>query len=370
MAIIVSGQMSDLIWWSLSLLYPKVRDIMADYELLFFNDWLARPFLCTKLQAFCTDTASDAWLYISGKESVMEVTFEALPQDEFCYQEFWFLHGEKFLDNDSKGLEGYAFYQSTSFQKINDLFRTLVKSYRWVLMPWGGVHSYKAFAFLTSDKKLKERFLNVSENIVYPYALYQGSVPADIITKPYNPFISSYNVEANVEHAIKAIVFEDKIDAITGQCIWDACECNKITPLIVTNIFASKTVLKDNWGDAEYRRIYSFRLVDGTKMGIFMPQDRDSYLKMCGLSYWSVTACFVFSGTTQPEKIVELVNTIQTPYKYSDLCYLNSFLDSGDWVYALDRCHVDVSYSLFTTKDRNQLTRVASCIDVFLISCF
>jgi hypothetical protein len=343
---------------------------MADYELVFLIDQLSRPFLRTKLQAFCDDTASEIWFHISGTETSIKAPFESLPKDGFCYQEFWFLHGEKFLNNYSKGLEENALYRPTSFQKINDLFRALVKSYRWSMVPWGGVHSYKAFAFLTSDKKLKESFLNVSENIVYPYALYQRRVPDDIVTKSYNPLISSYNVETNVEHAIKTIVFEDKIGAIPGQCIWDACECSKITPLVVTNIFASKTVLKDNWGDAKYRITYSFRLVDGTKMGIFMPQDRDSYLKMCRLSYWSVTACFVFPGTTQPEKIIELVNTIQAPYKYSDLCYLNSFLDSGDWVYAVDRCHADVSYSLFTTKDRNKLTRVASCSDVSLISCF
>ncbi len=184
--------------------------------------------------------------------------------------------------------------------------------------------------------------------------------------------ISSYNVSHNFSDITKAILFEENIDTV-GE-VWEACNCNIYSPYFLTNIDAKQNSLLNEYLEKhkviqrldipEYCRKWNvyelqteeklfFELISSeliSKLGRFSSSDR---------AYW-------ISQNTDLKKLVNiLIHTENEQSNYSDLIYLQSFLDVTEWLYSVSQSgEVQLSLSPLSLIRRGVGGEVLRCTSI------
>ena len=126
----------------------------------------------------------------------------------------------------------------------------------------------------------------------------------------------------------------------------------------------------ERWGDADFTILDRFLVDEGIELDVYAPRDEASFIKLCSRGGSSLTCIFAFPASAELDRIKAFVQELQAGYRYSDLCHLQAFLEAADWVYALDRCHMDVAYSVFTSHQSNLVAGVGSLAAANLLAVF
>ncbi len=311
------------------------------YHIAFFLDF--RPFLEKKVVSFLHNDFSQVLIHKNGQEhNVKSLRDLPKPDTEYIYRYFWFLHGgAKFSDEPSRHPE-FHLYKETSFSQINYLFQWFAERYSWVLFPWGGTSEYMSLAFVTSEAKIRDKFIACSENSAEVYRSFN-------IRNHYNMLISSYDIESKVEDVCKNIVFNEFGEA--GHRVWESCNCSEVKPYVIYNEYDEES-LPDSWLETDFTVIGSVGpFEDNFVLSIYRPRNKRSFMAMCNHHTALQPTLIVLPGTSALGAIPKLLEKTEDEYSYSDLCYMQDYLDSGEWFYALGRCHQDEAYSLFVSKE-------------------
>lgn len=351
---------------------------MNSYNLIFLIDHLhsrSRQVIRGKLDAFLKGRRGSVSLWIEGGETRSFATSESLPEHDFSYPLFWILSEGVPATEAPSLLRDRKLYMPKSFSEINSFFDTLMETCTWALFPWGGVATYRALCFLTSEESAADEFISAQPNEFRPYEIYGATIPKDITAKSYTSIISSRRVLSGVESAVKCAVFEEESDT-RGRSVWDACVSAGKAPLIVSNHFEHEVedVMLEKWDNAQFAICDRFWVDGGTlggvELALYAPRDEASFFKMCHRGGSSVTCLFAFPASAEIDRVRSFVKEIESSYRYSDLCHLNAYLDAADWVYALERGHMDVEYSVFTSHQSALVARVGGHPSASLLALF
>ena len=252
-------------------------------------------------------------------------------------------------------------FSKISLEKIDIIFDWFANNYDWSILPWANAPRFESFVFVSAEQKLRDRFIECSSN--------RWKLP----TKEglCNLLISSYNVSHYFSDIAKAILFEENIDTV-GE-IWEACNCDIYYPYFITNIDSKINPLLNEYlekhkviqrldipKDCRSWNVYEikieaklfFELVSSeliSKLGRFSSSDR---------AFW-------ISQNTDFKKLTNLlIHTENEQSNYSDLIFLQSFLDVTEWLYSFRRdFYVSYEHNLSLFISRN--SKIIQEIDIF-----
>lgn len=183
--------------------------------------------------------------------------------------------------------------------------------------------------------------------------------------------IASYTCEA-LEEVCTTLVFQEPYRA-SGPLVWDVCACDRLMPVVVYHEYDDEERMAFAWPDAQFEVLDTFRLPgEETHRSLYRPRDRDSFLIMCNPRSCTETL-LVLPGTTVLEDIRQVVAITEGARALADLSYLATFIQASPWCYALRRCHDDVNYALFITRERpllHHLLQRAGPQHFCLVACF
>lgn len=367
-----------------------------------------------KLNGFMSADLSEAWLVSGQSESPLISLEENLPPNQlYLSDDCWYIHGLQRIETSKGDFPGMpmmwnvSIREQISLEKIDDALGWFATRYLWSVLPWGEPTSFSGFAFVSASGELRDRFVNVSSNYrtkMTLYFKYKGcyvesySYPEPDYSSSHNWYdvnllISNYHVKNNFSEVLQAILFQgdvidlEKKESAAGR-IWDACECDRRRPWIITFDFFEDDEgweFPFQWEEAKFKFIQRLvvELIEhpdyplpeewATKIwGIYQPLDRASFMLMCNYQLSVPDTLLVVPHGTDLERLKSLLAKTEGDI-YSYLCYIPDFLNLTDWFYGPDRSGSDFGSSLFVARDSDILRK----IDGFnrddgyrLISCF
>ncbi len=203
------------------------------YYVSFFSDF--RPLVTTSLIRLLEDNnIENVWINQEG--TITEFNLEVLPPDlddnlisipDVGELKSWHIYGSKKNGDDQENFK-FPSLNRISLEEIDILYKKISQKYSWCFFPWGNVGSFFGFAFISSNKDVRDKFVNIVNafNLSIKY-------PNTINRQPR--CISSYNVEKKLSESIQCIIFD--IDSYwLGMRVWKlAKQINSHPPLLIIN---------------------------------------------------------------------------------------------------------------------------------------
>lgn len=201
------------------------------YYVAFFPDF--RPLVLISLIRLLENSIDNAWINYNGK--IAKFTLENLPPDldndyisAIGEVKLWHIYEktEKNYDDD----DNFKFppLNPISLEEIDTFYQYLSQKYSWSFFPWGSVGSFFGFAFVSSNKYIRDRLIDIVNNL---YILIKYPNTPDRQPR----CISSYDVAQNLSESIQCIVF-DINSYWLGMRVWKLAEqIDSYQPLIIIN---------------------------------------------------------------------------------------------------------------------------------------
>lgn len=236
-----------------------------------------------------------------------------------------------------------------------------------------------SFVFISSNKKLFDKFLNSYFNTIDITSRFGNIIPQ------CNLLISNYKIKKNFSQVATGILIEDDFEQ-PGSIIWDACQNDLFTPLVISevnfdgdNISDFYNIEKPNPESPIYRdraninrltvidvyiRYPSYNDYQKKIFGVDRVLDRQSFIEICkSIRQGTETLLFVPDNIeiNQLKILLTKLEALEGYYKYSDLSYMQDILKTTEWFYGLNRNNVDVgdnSYSLFIARNSKLIHKI------------
>jgi hypothetical protein len=203
------------------------------YYVSFFPDF--RPLVTISLiRLLENNNIENVWINQDGR--VTEFTLEALPPNldknlisipDVGELKSWHIYG---IQNNSHNHEDFKFpsLNRISLEEIDALYEKISQKYLWCFLPWGNVGSFSGFAFVSSNKDIRDRFVDIVNelNLSIKYPNTPSRQPR---------CISSYNVDKKLSESIQCIIF-DVNSYWLGMRAWKlAKQIDSRPPMLVIN---------------------------------------------------------------------------------------------------------------------------------------
>ena len=342
------------------------------YLALFLN---YTPLLKQKLNYLLNDNGLTAVVHHEQGKRILADGLNFPLFMHYSYPQPWLIHGSSSLTSSIDPLTKLPLLQGTSFSKIDSLLTWFADYYSWSIIPWGGgSKGFNSFAFISNDASLRDCLIDAYANTM--------KITSMLNLMEANLAISRYDVNAKFSDLMQVILFKEHFN-YSGSRIWEACQCDKAIPWIVTDIVEqeSEEPKPYSWLNANYKIIKYFKLIaaDGTfshLLGVYQAKDKESFLSMLQIRHYQPDTLIVVSQDTNLDKLEKLLGKTEVNRLYSvysDLSFLPDFLDLGEWFYGLNRDFSDYAYSLFISHNSSLLQRIERIKQndyYHLISCF
>jgi hypothetical protein len=302
----------------------------VDYQPFFKNKLRSWLFNQKKYNSFLLDeTANHEPIAISR---LLECTTEKLDSyyEEPWYARYgwnWCIHGKCNLNANFSEIPKLLNIKSCkSLDTLNNTLSWFADRYEWSILPWSSLIRFRSFVFISKDKNLRDKFIQCSSN--------QFNLPF-LSNRKYNLLVSCHDAIKHFSQASQSIVFEENIDTIFQ--IWNACNCDELTPFLITDI-----ILEDYYLFREELKLYPFKNLsrESKIWNIYQPNDKIAFELISSeiISDQNNKTAFWISPTTDLDRFMDiLVNTESLETSYSDLIYLKDFLSISEWIYGFSR---------------------------------
>ncbi len=123
------------------------------------------------------------------------------------------------------------------FNNIDYVLSWLSENSTWSIISWGGNNiRFNSFVFISKNQSLRNLFINISPNTMDIQEIdYISHIPQT------NLLISQYDVLEKFTDSTKVITFHQ--DQNIGNRVWNACNCDKNKPWIITTSFDEDEVV-------------------------------------------------------------------------------------------------------------------------------
>lgn len=304
---------------------------------------------------------------------------DLLKLDGQCYGEPWYVHNEQCWYIHGRDLDKANFsefpgllitetgkYSHISLKKIDIILDWFANNYSWSILPWTNAPRFQSFLFISREQQLRDKFVKCSSNY--------WNISLKIMSQKdrlCNLLIRTYDVSYNFSDAVNAILFEENIDTVDK--IWDACNCEIFSPYFLTNInFHSVPFLNEYL--EQHKAIKKINIFDNlSNWNIYELQvEKKIFFELISSELisksWilsSINKAFWVSQNTDFSKLKNLlINTESGNMNYSDLSYLQNFIDVTEWLYTFRRDFgISDEYNLSLFISRN--SKIIQEIDFF-----
>ncbi|MCU0329110.1 MAG: hypothetical protein MUE53_08980 [Chitinophagales bacterium] len=309
------------------------------YYLAFFIDY--QPFFAKKLKSWLSNRKNYTSVLIdetTNHNSVPIAYFlKCIAENRHYYREEpwysryawnWYIHGKC---NRDVNLSEFPALQNTilfkSLETLNNTLTWMADTYEWTILPWSNLIRFRSFVFIAKDKYLRDKFIQCSSN---NYTI------SFLSNNQLDLFIKSYDVSNQFSQTTKGIVFQENINTLSK--IWNACDCDRVNPLLLTNVDFKKYFLSDR----QQALLKSYDTSDSysKKWSIYNIKDKE-YFELISreiIGDKSNKTAFWIPQTADISKLIKLLtNTESIDTSYSDLIYFKDFLNISEWIYGFSR---------------------------------
>jgi len=223
-------------------------------------------------------------------------------------------------------------------------------AFHWALIPWSDDTYHRAYAFITSDGRLHEAFLQAPpEHITWPSPTL--SIPR------------TYEFNDPKRPTLNSVVMDEYVRGwpSVGHAVWDTCRTQRNDPLVLYPDYADlrsfpcddlmgvrSECIRRDVGGAEVSSLH--RILDAESFSLLCQVDR---------RFDALGTAFVPGNAELDE--VSRVCTQREDKEISDYSEVHTaphFLRAADWWYAM--CVGDSAYSFFSARDPKLTAAVAS----------
>lgn len=342
------------------------------YYLAFFVDY--HPLFQEKLKSWFYNHKTYACISIDDKKHhAISINNLLKPCGEYYgepyythHKQNWYIHGRCLNEINIYNFPGLLVtiggqFSQISIEKIDSIFDWFANNYDWSILPWTNTPRFQSFLFISNNIKLRDSFIECSSN---KWIIPLKDSLCDLL-------INSYNVSDKFSNIVKAILFEENINTV-GE-IWEVCNCDISPPYFLTNIDSKQDIILNQYlgkhkliekldihQDCSSWNVYEIQ----TEAKLFFELISSELISKLGM-YSSSDRAFWISQNTDFKKLMNLlIHTENKESSYSDLIYLQNFLDATEWLYTFRRdFYISDEHNLSLFISRN--SQIVQEIDIF-----
>ncbi|MBE9061401.1 hypothetical protein [cf. Phormidesmis sp. LEGE 11477] len=316
---------------------------------------------------FLLNQCSEAWLSNNKGTKKIQSLVDILYEPEYWHRESWYISGS-YTEGDNQELAVGSLFQkepkfTATLEDINAKISSFSRGRKWVLFPWGGMHPFSAFGFLSADGDILE-----------------GVTSLYIHTDKSCSLISSYAFDSlNFTRSIRSILMGGY--HVSAYPLWNIKGDDSKTLWMATDLVISDDFsVFDWWVPSGYELVEHLPAETSAQKGlnIYEISTEDSFRAMCYLSSQEPRTLVFLPSDTNSISLRRLLRKTESYSSSSDLISsdlisLEDILRDSEWFLGLDRDRIDYGYSFLVARDNKLLHRFSAAsqsYDFRLIACF